>query len=77
MKDVHPKFPAGGKMSQYLDNLVIGDSIDIRGPSGRLRYLGCGSFSIKVFRKDPASIVNVKKVNMIAGKLQNLDFLKL
>jgi len=35
---VHPKFPDGGKMSQYLDSLIIGDTIDVRGPSGRLQY---------------------------------------
>ncbi|KAL1110476.1 hypothetical protein AAG570_008004 [Ranatra chinensis] len=66
-KNVHPKFPAGGKMSQHLDDLNIGDSVDIRGPSGRLKYLGQGSFSLKLLRKDPANIVNVKKVAMIAG----------
>ncbi len=31
---VHPKFPNGGKMSQYLDALPLGATIDIRGPSG-------------------------------------------
>lgn len=67
MKDVHPKFPEGGKMSQYLDSLKIGDSIDVRGPSGRLMYLGNGNFSIKVLRKDPPTHVTVKKVAMIAG----------
>ena len=31
---VHPKFPDGGKMSQYLDSLKIGDTVDMRGPKG-------------------------------------------
>ncbi|XP_063237218.1 NADH-cytochrome b5 reductase 3 isoform X2 [Bacillus rossius redtenbacheri] len=66
-KNVHPKFPEGGKMSQYLENMKVGDTIDVRGPSGRLVYLGGGKFSIKVLRKDPAQIVTVKKVAMIAG----------
>lgn len=66
-KDVHPKFPLGGKMSQYLDSLSIGDSIDVRGPSGRLKYLGKGKFSMKFLRKDPADDVIVRKVSMIAG----------
>ena len=35
-KNVHPKFPDGGKMTQYLENMAIGDSIDVRGPSGKL-----------------------------------------
>uniref|UniRef100_A0A0A9WFH4 NADH-cytochrome b5 reductase n=1 Tax=Lygus hesperus TaxID=30085 RepID=A0A0A9WFH4_LYGHE len=66
-KDVHPKFPLGGKMSQYLDSLSVGDAIDVRGPSGRLKYLGHGKFSMKFLRKDPADVVIVKKVSMIAG----------
>ena len=41
-KNVHPKFPDGGKMSQYLDSLEIGDTIDIRGPAGKVVYLGKG-----------------------------------
>ncbi|CAG2054486.1 unnamed protein product [Timema podura] len=66
-KNVHPKFPEGGKMSQYLENMKLGETIDVRGPSGRLIYLGGGKFSIKTLRKDPAHTVSVKKVAMIAG----------
>ncbi|CAH2062918.1 unnamed protein product, partial [Iphiclides podalirius] len=66
-KNVHPKFPDGGKLSQYLDNMKIGDTIDFRGPSGRLQYAGKGTFLIKKLRKDPPVAVNVKKLNMIAG----------
>ena len=35
---VHPKFPEGGKMSQHLDSLKIGDTVDMRGPKGE--FLG-------------------------------------
>lgn len=28
------QFPDGGKMSQYLDNLKIGDAVDVVGPCG-------------------------------------------
>jgi len=66
-KSVHPKFPEGGKMSQYLENMKLGDTIDVRGPSGRLVYLGNGKFAIKVLRKDPPTAVSVKKLAMIAG----------
>lgn len=65
--NVHPKFPDGGKMTQYLDAMNIGDKIAFRGPSGKLQYLGNGKFSVKKLRKDPPVIYNVKKVNMIAG----------
>lgn len=66
-KGVHPKFPEGGKMSQHLDSLAIGDKIAFRGPSGRLQYLGNGQFSIKKLRKDPAQIYEADKVSLIAG----------
>ncbi|KAF7277809.1 hypothetical protein GWI33_009226 [Rhynchophorus ferrugineus] len=66
-KNVHPKFPNGGQLTQYLESLKIGDTIDIRGPSGRLQYVSPGTFSVKKLRKDPAVIFKVKKVNLIAG----------
>lgn len=67
-KGVHPKFPEGGKMSQHLESLAIGDRIAFRGPSGRLQYLGNGKFSIKKLRKDPAQIYEADKVSLIAGE---------
>lgn len=66
-KNVHPRFPAGGKMSQHLESLKLGDTITIRGPAGRLVYQGDGKFSIKKLRNEPAQIVKASKVNMIAG----------
>ncbi|XP_076249571.1 NADH-cytochrome b5 reductase 3 isoform X2 [Calliopsis andreniformis] len=66
-KNVHPKFPEGGKLSQYLENMKIGDTIDFKGPSGRLVYKGNGQFCIKILRKDPPVEYNVKKVVMLAG----------
>ncbi|KAF2364095.1 Oxidoreductase FAD/NAD(P)-binding [Trinorchestia longiramus] len=66
-KNVHPKFPDGGKMSQHLENMKIGDTIDVRGPSGQLEYLGKGQFSIKPDKKSPPNVITAKKVNMIAG----------
>ncbi|KAJ0179447.1 hypothetical protein K1T71_005159 [Dendrolimus kikuchii] len=66
-KNVHPKFPDGGKMSQYLENMKLNDTIDVRGPSGRLQYAGNGKFLIKKLRKDPPTQILAKKLNMIAG----------
>jgi cytochrome-b5 reductase len=66
-KNVHPKFPDGGKMTQYLEAMSVGDSIDFRGPSGRLVYNGRGEFSLKAEKKSEPRVVKVKKVNMIAG----------
>ncbi|XP_078608149.1 NADH-cytochrome b5 reductase 3-like [Branchiostoma floridae x Branchiostoma japonicum] len=66
-KNVHPKFPDGGKMSQYLENMQLGDFIDVRGPSGLLVYDGNGQFSIKPDKKSPAAQKTAKNVGMIAG----------
>ena len=41
-KGVHPSFPDGGKMSQHLDSMKIGDSIDVKGPIGEFVYKGQG-----------------------------------
>ena len=48
---VHPKFPDGGKMSQHLDSLKIGETVDMKGPKGHLSYLGKGKFTVKLMRK--------------------------
>ncbi|XP_043267373.1 NADH-cytochrome b5 reductase 3 isoform X2 [Venturia canescens] len=66
-KNVHPKFPEGGKMSQHLESMKIGDEVEFRGPSGRLVYKGAGKFSIKLLRKDPPIEHVVNKAIMIAG----------
>lgn len=66
-KNVHPRFPDGGKMSQYLESLKVGETIAVRGPSGRLTYEGNGKFAIKKLRNEPPQIMEVSKVNMIAG----------
>ncbi|XP_030295929.1 NADH-cytochrome b5 reductase 3 [Sparus aurata] len=66
-KDVNPKFPEGGKMSQYLESLKINDTIDFRGPSGLLVYKGRGVFAIQPEKKSPAVTKNAKNLGMIAG----------
>lgn len=66
-KNVHPKFPDGGKMTQYLNDMKIGDTIQVRGPSGRLEYGGKGNFAIRPDKKAPAAKKNYKKVSMVAG----------
>lgn len=65
-RNVHPKFPNGGKMSQYVNELKIGDTIAFRGPTGKLQYLGDGQFQIKRPNK-PINNIKAKYINMIAG----------
>lgn len=64
--NVHPKFPLGGKMSQHLDSLKIGDSIEMKGPKGHLTYLGQGKFTVKQMRK-PLEERKAKHFGLIAG----------
>lgn len=60
-KNVHPKYPDGGKMSQYLDTLEIGDTVDIRGPSGKLTYVGRGElFSFQICFVTLDALINLK-----------------
>ena len=60
-KNVHPKYPDGGKMSQYLDSLEIGDTVDIRGPSGKLTYVGRGElFSFQICFVTLDALINLK-----------------
>ncbi|XP_011420571.1 NADH-cytochrome b5 reductase 3-like isoform X2 [Crassostrea angulata] len=66
-KNVHPKFPEGGKMSQYLENMSIGDFIDVRGPNGLLVYEGKGVFKVRPDKKSPPETVTARNVGMIAG----------
>lgn len=65
-RNVHPKFPNGGKMSQYVDALKIGETIAFRGPTGKLKYLGQGKFDIRRPNK-PAVELKAQYINMIAG----------
>ena len=61
-------FPLGGKMSQYIENLKIGETLDFTGPKGRLDYKGCGSFKIDGIKKsDPTRDSHVTEIGMIAG----------
>eukprot|EP01025_Chloroclados_australasicus_P043903 TRINITY_DN4713_c0_g2_i1.p2 TRINITY_DN4713_c0_g2~~TRINITY_DN4713_c0_g2_i1.p2 ORF type:complete len:856 (+),score=123.10 TRINITY_DN4713_c0_g2_i1:117-2684(+) len=56
-----PKFPRGGLMSQYLDLMKIGDTIDVKGPLGEFVYLGKGEYSHKHEKK------HTRYISMIAG----------
>jgi hypothetical protein len=42
------KFPEGGRVSQYLDSIKLGESIKIKYPYGKVNYLGNGNFIFKL-----------------------------
>ncbi len=66
MAGVHPKFPDGGKMSQHLDSLKIGDGIDMKGPKGHMEYVKGGKFTVKPLGK-PMESRHTNQIIMIAG----------
>jgi cytochrome-b5 reductase len=63
----NPRFPEGGKMSQYLESLHIGDSIDFRGPSGLITYKENGVFALKKEKNSEPAMRQFKEIGMIAG----------
>lgn len=54
-------------MSQHLESLKIGDSILIRGPSGKIVYERAGVFAVRKSKTSPPSRVKCRKIGMIAG----------
>ncbi|XP_040612732.1 NADH-cytochrome b5 reductase 2 isoform X2 [Mesocricetus auratus] len=66
-KNVHPKYPEGGKMTQYLENMKIGDTILFRGPTGRLFYHNPGSLIVKTDKTSEPEKKLVHHLGMIAG----------
>ena len=62
LKDTDPRFPAAGVVSQYLDNLAIGDAVAIQGPTGSFTYDGQGCYSHSSGRRGKAL-----QIGMICG----------
>lgn len=58
---VHPKFPNGGKMSQHMESLDIGDLLKVKGPLGHFEYKGRGKFVVKGKER------SAKKIGLICG----------
>lgn len=60
-KNVHPRFPNGGVMTQYLESLEQGAEMLMEGPKGRLAYQGFGNFLIN------KQVLTKKRIGMVAG----------
>lgn len=59
--DSNSKFPDGGRMSQYLNQLQVGDYIDIAGPFGSYEYISPGIL------QSGTKIIQFSKLGLIAG----------
>ncbi|XP_037696755.1 NADH-cytochrome b5 reductase 2 [Choloepus didactylus] len=66
-KNVHPNYPEGGKMTQYLENMKIGETILFRGPTGRLFYCGPGNLAVRPDKTSEPEKKLVHYLGMIAG----------
>lgn len=60
-KNVHPRFPEGGVMTQYLETLEPGATMLMEGPKGRLAYEGFGKIRIG------KALLKKAKIGMVAG----------
>jgi len=60
-KDEHPRFPDGGWLSQYMNDMKVGDELDFKGPTGHIIYEGQGVFNIRGEKK------TYKKIGCLAG----------
>lgn len=65
--DLVIKIYSQGKMTQYLDNFSIGQTIDVSGPSGNLIYKGQGLFDIRPRKPEPFVTRRVRYLGLIAG----------
>lgn len=63
------KFPLGGKVTQLLDALKVGDSCTFYGPKGMKTYAGRGKFLVKRLKSQGGGFETraCKNIGMIAG----------
>jgi len=59
------KIYSNGVMGQYLDNLAIGDTIDVKGPTGHVHYDRPSHITVQRLRK--TTFFDFATINMIAG----------
>lgn len=64
--NVNPKFPNGGKMSQYLESKKPGDKVTFKGPFGHVSYQGNGVL-LAEHGKDRKELLKRKQFGLIAG----------
>ncbi len=60
-KGIHPRFPDGGIMTQYLETLTSGSEMLMSGPKGRLAYEGFGNIKIS------GKTINKKTIGLVSG----------
>merc|ERR1712000_687322 len=68
-RPLEPKFPNGGLMSQHLGDMKVGETIDVRGPTGHIEYAAPGTLRLwnKLKKREAPRTVKVTHLAMIAG----------
>ena len=64
--DASTSYP-GGAMSFFLDNMIPGDSILMRGPKGTMTYEGCGRFVVHKTSKKAEERREAKHIVLLCG----------
>jgi len=73
---VHPRFPDGGKLTQFLDKMAIGDTISVKGPLGEYVFNTAGPLctlaekptGCQTFTHTPdGKLTKFDKIGFIAG----------
>jgi cytochrome-b5 reductase len=65
--DLVIKIYPNGKMTQYLDQFSIGQTIEVSGPSGNLIYKGNGLFDVRPRKPEPFVTRRIRRLGLIAG----------
>jgi len=74
--NVHPRFPDGGKLTQFLDKMALGDTISVKGPLGEYIFNTAGPLctlaekpaGFQTFTHTPdGKLTKFDKIGFIAG----------
>ncbi|EAN79344.1 NADH-cytochrome b5 reductase, putative [Trypanosoma brucei brucei TREU927] len=65
-KGSNPAFPNGGRLSQHLDSLSIGEAVEMLGPVGKFQYMGNGDYTVEM-GKGEVKRQHVAGFAMVAG----------
>jgi nitrate reductase (NAD(P)H) len=72
--NVNPAFPSGGKMSQHLNAMTVGDTINVKGPTGHVTYMGRGLIQVGKVKHEINNFVMIAAGSGITRKCHSTSF---